>query len=387
MVNLEIEIPIKGINGKIHDEFLLIKSDIPLISISSAVLNGGFKEVKSIINYYVEKTYNHADPVGDLKKIVNELKLKEEKCAGFLTAVKMKDAAWKSKMADKFTITVIITGGVSNSMTAGVTQNIITQQPGTVNVFVIIDGNLDISAHINTFSVITEAKVAGLIDLDIRGKNGFDIATGTSTDSILVACTGRGEVIPCSGTATDLGKNLSELVREMVKKSVMRYHDCYPHRSLDLRLAERGISIDDLIDGILELYVPHPGVENKDKAKKWLKEKFKFIIRDPNVSALVDAGLRLEEDGIKGLIPTISAETFHSDPVFLVADEILGMAIANYIAGTRGVLEFVRFDKRKPGILNKMGPILDDVLGGLMAGMSSLMYTHSLSNIGINDVF
>ncbi|MFX1293808.1 MAG: phosphatidylglycerophosphatase A [Promethearchaeota archaeon] len=384
---MEIDIPINGIKGEIHDEFLLIKSIKPLISISSAVLNGGVKEIKSIINYYVKKTYNHKDPIRDLKEIVSALNLKEEECAGFLTAVKMKNAVWKSKITDKFNMIVIITGGVSNSMTAGATQNKITQQPGTINIFVIIDGNLDISAHINTFSVITEAKVAGLIDLDIRGKTGGDIATGTSTDSILVACTGRGESIQYSGTSTDLGRSLCKLVRAMVKKSIMRYHECYSYRSLDLRLIERGISINDLINGILELFVPHPGIANKDKAKKWLEKEFKCIIKDPNVSALVDAGLRLEEDGIKGLIPTISAEIFQSDPIYLVADEILGIAIANYIAGTRGVLEFVRFDKKKPGILNKMGPVLDDILGGLMAGMSSLMYTHSLSHKGVSDVF
>jgi phosphatidylglycerophosphatase A len=51
------------------------------------------------------------------------------------------------------------------------------------------------------------------------------------------------------------------------------------------------------------------------------------------------------------------------------------MAISNYIAGSKGVFEFVRFDKAKPGVLGKLGPFSDDAIGGLVAGVSSNMYT------------
>jgi phosphatidylglycerophosphatase A len=61
----------------------------------------------------------------------------------------------------------------------------------------------------------------------------------------------------------------------------------------------------------------------------------------------------------------------------LVTDELLGMTIANYIAGARGIFEFVRFDQAKPGILKKLGPITNDAIGGLVAGVSSNMYTRA----------
>jgi phosphatidylglycerophosphatase A len=64
----------------------------------------------------------------------------------------------------------------------------------------------------------------------------------------------------------------------------------------------------------------------------------------------------------------------------LVADEILGIAIANYIGGARGVFEFVRFDQAKPGILKKLGPITNDAIGGLVAGVSSNVYTRATKN-------
>ncbi len=47
----------------------------------------------------------------------------------------------------------------------------------------------------------------------------------------------------------------------------------------------------------------------------------------------------------------------------------------------RGIFEFIRFDQNKPGILKKLGPITNDVIGGLIAGVSSNMYTKALERI------
>ncbi len=143
-------------------------------------------------------------------------------------------------------------------------------------------------------------------------------------------------------------------------------------------LERRGISSGDLIAAILELHAPHPGVETKEKAAKMARKELGRTLSDVNVSALVMAGLRLEEDGKRGLIPGISKREFEKDPRGLVADEVLGMAIANYIAGSKGVFEYVRFDKAKPGILKKLGPVADDVVAGLLGGVSSNMYTHAV---------
>jgi len=141
---------------------------------------------------------------------------------------------------------------------------------------------------------------------------------------------------------------------------------------------ERGITLEDLMDAALELFQPHPGIETREKAKKMLKKGFEEALSDVNVAALVISGLRLEEDGRYGLIPGLKGENFRRDPLFLLADEILGMAIAEYIAGTRGLFEFVRFDKMKPGILKRLGPVLDDVICGIIAGVSSNAYSAAL---------
>jgi alpha-ribazole phosphatase CobZ len=144
-------------------------------------------------------------------------------------------------------------------------------------------------------------------------------------------------------------------------------------------LKKRGISLKDLINTALELFVPHPGVETKEKAAEVLREEFLDALSDVNVSCLEVACFRAQEDAEKGLIPGLTKERFMGRPG-LVADELLGLAIANYIAGVRGVFEFTRFDQAKPGILKKLGPITNDAIGGLVAGVSSNMYTRAFRN-------
>jgi len=132
-----------------------------------------------------------------------------------------------------------------------------------------------------------------------------------------------------------------------------------------------------MIEAALRLFVPHPGVENRAKARCVLKLEFKEALSDVNVSTLVVACYREEEDAYRGLIPNLTRERFMGRPG-LVTDELLGMTIANYIAGAKGIFEFVRFDQNKPGILSKLGPISNDAIGGLIAGCSSNMYSHAL---------
>jgi alpha-ribazole phosphatase CobZ len=144
--------------------------------------------------------------------------------------------------------------------------------------------------------------------------------------------------------------------------------------TLQSYLEHYGIRIEDLVATALELFVPHPGVEDKEKATRILTDEFRDAFTDVNVSCLVVACYRAEEDAKEGRIPNLTVERFMGRPG-LVADELLGMTIASYIAGAKGVFEFIRFDQQKPGILAKLGPITNDAIGGLIAGCSSNMYS------------
>jgi alpha-ribazole phosphatase CobZ len=142
-------------------------------------------------------------------------------------------------------------------------------------------------------------------------------------------------------------------------------------------LEGKGVTLEDMMAAALELFVPHPGVGTKEEAIELLREELLEALSDVNISCLEVACFRAEEDARSGLIPGLSRERFMGRPG-LVADELLGMTIAGYIAGAKGVFEFIRFDQAKPGILGKLGPIANDAVGGLIAGASSNMYSNAL---------
>ncbi|XES77540.1 MAG: phosphatidylglycerophosphatase A [Candidatus Bathyarchaeia archaeon] len=145
-------------------------------------------------------------------------------------------------------------------------------------------------------------------------------------------------------------------------------------------LEEKGVTLQDLLDTALEFYVPHPGVETKEKATQTLTREFLDALTDPNIATLITAAYLAQEAAEAGKIPGLTQEVFLGRPG-LVADELIGMAVAGYIAGARGLFEFTRFDQAKPGILKKLGPISNDAIGGLIAGVSSNMYTQAVRSL------
>jgi alpha-ribazole phosphatase CobZ len=148
-------------------------------------------------------------------------------------------------------------------------------------------------------------------------------------------------------------------------------------------LEKKEISLKSLIHSALEMFVPHPGVETEEKAAELLRQEFLDVLADVNVSTLIVAAFRAQEDAEKGLIPGLTKERFLGRPG-LVADELIGIAIATYIGGSRGMFEFVRFDQAKPGILKRLPPLTNDAIGALVAGVSSNVYTRALKSAGAN---
>lgn len=142
-------------------------------------------------------------------------------------------------------------------------------------------------------------------------------------------------------------------------------------------LEDHGVTLKDMLDTALELFVPHPGVETREQAVELFKDGFYEALSDVNISVLEVACFRAEEDARAGRIPLLPVEQFTTRPG-LIVDELLGMTIANYIAGARGIFEYIRFDQVKPGILRKLGPIANDAIGGLIAGVSSRVYSGAL---------
>ena len=86
----------------------------------------------------------------------------------------------------------------------------------------------------------------------------------------------------------------------------------------------------------------------------------------------------MESEGKKCNLPNLKASDYENDLTCLIADEVIGMSIAKYVGGYKGLFDYVRYDKAKPGILARLGPFMDDVIAGLIGGVSANMYTRAV---------
>ncbi len=177
-----------------------------------------------------------------------------------------------------------------------------------------------------------------------------------------------------------MAMKLSDIESEDRKKDQSKELEGEITRDIIDILEEEGITVQMLVDTALELYVPHPGIETRELAEEKFLYELDLALFDPNLCMLVYSGILLEREGRKGRLPNISKSSYEKDLTFIIADEVLGMSISKYISGDKGMFEFVRFDKQKPGILSELGPFMDDIIGGLIGGVSASMYTRAMAD-------
>lgn len=171
----------------------------PLQALSSAVLGGGFSTLRSLFILHVDKDYNNDDPRRHLETVADQKGLPLP-TIGMLTAAALERTGFAEANRDGLSVAVVVTAGVSNATSAGITPPASLVPPGTINIVVLVDGEMTPSAMVNAVITITEAKSDCLRRMGIRINNG-EPATGTSTDAVVIAQSGHGKKIPYAGPA------------------------------------------------------------------------------------------------------------------------------------------------------------------------------------------
>ncbi len=142
---------------------------------------------------------------------------------------------------------VLLTAGVqTNALRAGRDSGDYWE-PGTINIIILSNRKLGNGAMSNMLITATEAKTAALEDLDIRSSSSGLPATGTGTDNIIVV-SGQGLPAEMSGGHTKLGELLTKSVYEATIQAIAKQNQLVPGRSINLRLAERGIKLKQLLN-------------------------------------------------------------------------------------------------------------------------------------------
>jgi adenosylcobinamide hydrolase len=345
--------------------------------LSTTVLNGGFSVSDTLLSVQVPIHYNGTDPESEVVEICGKLGLCRE-AVGFMTAVDLKKViTMVSEEYNGINATVVATSGVKNAVFAGelMTDALVRglNGPGTINIIVVLDRPLHETGMANSLITITEAKTAALMDTKTKG-------TGTTSDAIAICCP-EGDGEKYAGTATDVGICMARAVRKAVAASTLKWYARPGPVDFIKLLDDRGITMEEMWTAANKLVFPNP-----DWPEGFLKGKFvermDLLRQDINVNAMVKGAILLEDAGKAQDLYGLDNGVFDSDPVHLLADELMGIALAEYITGTKGLFEYVRYDRKKPGILAELGPFLDDIVGALIGAVMSRIYSDLLEAEG-----
>ena len=220
--------PLPGITVSVGSRAVRISSEEPLAVLSSAVVGGGYGVAREILNVHVDDQYDGERPDEDLAAVAAELGAKAP-FVGLMTAAWTEFARCAVESLGGLTVAAVVSVGLSNTSSAGVTPPIglpeegleapatSTPPPGTINVVLLVDGALTPAAMVNAVITATEAKTMTLAAWDVKTPEGDD-ASGTSTDTVVVACTGRGEELSYAGPATPVGWLAARAVRAAMRR-------------------------------------------------------------------------------------------------------------------------------------------------------------------------
>ena len=216
----KINTGINDINAGIKKDTLIISSESHLKTLASAVLGGGFSKARYILNHHVEKNFSHASPALYLKKVALGLGIRGD-VVGMMTAAKLNNLAVAHSVEKGLRVAAVVTGGVSNAAAAGEENSIRDIGSGTINTILLIDGRLAASAMVGAVVTASEAKTAALRELGVKNSNG-QMATGTTTDAIVVACTGKSFSLRYAGTGTPIGGLIGKAAKKATLEAVKR---------------------------------------------------------------------------------------------------------------------------------------------------------------------
>lgn len=207
-----------------NDDYIKIESPKFLKTLSSAIIGAGFGWDKVFINRHVSKNFIIDDVEYEYKQFLQKMGIDHEETIGMMTAAILEDACFETIEEDDFSIFVVVTAGISNAVDASKAylQDDSFISIGTINTWIFIDGKLSEAAFLQAMITATEAKVKALQEEEVKDPVTKTIATGTSTDSIMIATTQTGRSFPYAGTITPIGRNIAKAVFTATKQAIQK---------------------------------------------------------------------------------------------------------------------------------------------------------------------
>jgi len=228
----------------IFDDYVALQTASAMKVVSSAMHNPGFGNYTHLMNRTVPITYDERQPHQELLQFLQAQHFPHDNTVAMMTAVQAKFATIRDFTYEGIHLVIMITAGLGNAV--DITRAFHREEQyhaGTINTWVLINGKLSDEALFQAMISTTEAKVKALVDEGITDPTTGTLATGTSTDSLLIASTEEGDFHQYAGPITMLGKVIGYGVYDTMcerlgnTKKIKRrglndcYCDCLHHRA------------------------------------------------------------------------------------------------------------------------------------------------------------
>lgn len=211
-------------NFRVTEDLVVFQAEHQLKTWSSAVTNAGSGWYKTFVNRRVDANYACDNVQEEMLEFLANKGFSETETVGMMTAVNTKDVVIKEYDSPFGSIVIMVTAGVGNAVDVSRAHEVeMLPAIGTINTWITINGELSDEAFIQAVITATEAKTKALTFEQIKDPRTGTIATGTSTDSVLVAATQKGAHIPYAGPITEIGKKIGLGVYECTVEAIQIY--------------------------------------------------------------------------------------------------------------------------------------------------------------------
>jgi adenosylcobinamide amidohydrolase len=219
---------IPGVAVAMDAEGVVVKAAAPLAVVSSALVGGGMGVVDAVLNVHVPKGFACMDAVATVAAFARRRAVTTP-YVGLLTAALTEKAETAVARRGLLTAMAIATVGLSNRITAGVSLPGAVAAPGTINTIVIVEGDAEPAALVNALMTVTQVTTLALVEAGVKGADGH-VATGTSTDAVVVAATRRGARQPFGGPVSDFGWVVAQAAGAALRRGIARWVAEHPAR-------------------------------------------------------------------------------------------------------------------------------------------------------------
>jgi len=212
---------IEGVEVEIGPEAVIVASRDPLTVLSSAISGGGLGRARVILNLHVGNDCPWEDAEVHLATFAARRQLARP-WVGLLTAAWTERACVAAERALGVGALVVVTVGLMNPVAAG-WSGPVEPRPGTINAIAVVDALVEPAALVNLALTVTEAKTLVLAEAGITCDG--HAASGTSTDAVVIAATGRGRALRFGGPVSDAGLVVARATRAALVAGVRQWKE------------------------------------------------------------------------------------------------------------------------------------------------------------------